>query len=59
MEDVNTYVKREYSKPDLGHFTLEEYMEKVLIYGYLVVRYITTALVKSFAKEWWSCLLLK
>ncbi len=37
LTSVNSYVKREHTKPDLGNFTLEEYTEKIIIYGYLVV----------------------
>ncbi|XP_067890513.1 anoctamin-7-like [Heterodontus francisci] len=31
---VNECILRDYSKPDLGDFTLEEYTEKVIQYGY-------------------------
>ncbi|XP_067842783.1 anoctamin-7-like [Heptranchias perlo] len=31
---VDEYILTEYSKPDLGDFTLEEYTEKVIQYGY-------------------------
>ncbi|XP_060682076.1 anoctamin-7-like isoform X3 [Hemiscyllium ocellatum] len=30
---VNDYILRDYNKPDLGNFTLEEYTEKVIQYG--------------------------
>lgn len=32
-----SYLERERSKPDLGDFTLAEYTEKVIVYGYLMV----------------------
>ena len=32
-----SYVQREESKPDLGDFTLGEYTEKVILYGFLMV----------------------
>ena len=32
-----SYVQREESKPDLGDFTLGEYTEKVIVYGFLMV----------------------
>ncbi len=32
-----SYVQREESKADLGDFTLGEYTEKVIVYGFLMV----------------------
>lgn len=34
---MNDYLERERLKPELGDFTLGEYTEKVIVYGYLVV----------------------
>ena len=38
-----SYVQREESKPDLGDFTLGEYTEKVILYGFLMVSLKTKA----------------
>ncbi|XP_069747516.1 anoctamin-7-like [Narcine bancroftii] len=34
LSEVDNYIIKEYLKPDLGDFTLEEYTEKVIQYGY-------------------------
>ena len=36
---MNDYLERERLKPLLGDFTLGEYTEKVVMYGYLMVSY--------------------
>ena len=35
---IEDYMERERNKPELGDFTLTEYTEKVLVYGFLMVR---------------------
>ena len=35
---VKDYLERERLKPQLGDFTLGEYTEKVIVYGFLMVR---------------------
>ncbi len=35
---LNNFLEREYYKPNTGDFTLEEYTEKVIQFGYIVVR---------------------
>lgn len=35
---MSNYLERERMKPDLGDFTLGEYTEKVIVYGFLMVR---------------------
>ena len=40
-----SYVQREESKADLGDFTLGEYTEKVIVYGFLMVRFISCVCV--------------
>ena len=34
---LETFLERERNKPDLGDFTLGEYTEKVIVYGFLMV----------------------
>jgi anoctamin-5 len=36
--DPDEYIERERLKPELQDFTLSEYTEKVIQYGYLMVR---------------------
>ncbi len=40
MDSITTmqFIQREESKPDLEDFTLGEYTEKVIVYGFLMVR---------------------
>ncbi|PAA53559.1 hypothetical protein BOX15_Mlig000472g1, partial [Macrostomum lignano] len=35
--DVNAYIVNEYQKFSLGNFTIEEYMEKIIQFGYLLL----------------------
>ena len=34
---IQDYMERERLKPELGEFTLMEYQEKILVYGFLMV----------------------
>lgn len=38
-EITNSYIEMEYVKPGLGDFTLGEYTEKIIQYGFLMVRF--------------------
>ncbi len=37
LDHKSSYLYSEWTKPPLGDFTLEEFNEKVLLFGYLVV----------------------
>ncbi|XP_051882497.1 anoctamin-7-like [Pristis pectinata] len=50
LSAVDNYIIKEYLKPDLGDFTLEEYTEKVIQYGYqmhlvFVVRFLLSNMI--------------
>ena len=34
---ISTFIEREFNKPELNDFTLTEYTEKVIMYGYVMV----------------------
>ena len=42
-----TFLENERLKPDLGDFTLPEYTEKVIMYGFLMVSRFLFCIIKS------------
>ena len=45
---MTSHLRREYNKPKLGDMTLAEYTEKVIIYGYLMVRMNENSWIKIY-----------
>ena len=48
---IDDYMERERLKPDLGDFTLMEYQEKVLLYGFLMVNYLLSLQAGNFISK--------